>query len=129
VSDNLTKRSGWLTFAGIAALVAGGYNALSGVAALADDDTLAAQAGEVLYGIDLTGWGWFWLIVGVVQLITGALILGRNPWGLWFGVGIAGLSALMTIFVIFIFPLWAIAVLALDFLVMYGLLTRSDEFV
>jgi hypothetical protein len=56
VSDNLTKRSGWLTFAGIAALVAGGYNALSGVAALADDDTLAAQAGEVLYGIDLTGW-------------------------------------------------------------------------
>lgn len=81
MSDNLTKRSGWLTFAGIAALVAGGYNALSGVAALADDDTLAAQAGEVLYGIDLTGWGWFWLIVGVVQLITGALILGRNPWG------------------------------------------------
>lgn len=49
--------------------------------------------------------------------------------GLWFGVGIAGLSASMTIFVIFIFPLWAIAVLALDFLVMYGLLTRSDEFV
>jgi hypothetical protein len=31
--------------------------------------------------------------------------------------------------VIFIFPLWAIAVLTLDFLVAYALLTRSDEFV
>jgi hypothetical protein len=28
----------------------------------------------------------------------------------------------------FVFPLWATAVLAVDFLVLYGLLTRSDEF-
>ena len=35
---------------------------------------------------------------------------------------------MMTVFVMFVFPLWAIAVLTLDFLVLYGLLTRSDEF-
>jgi hypothetical protein len=128
LSDTLARRSGWITFAGIVALASGGYNALSGIAALADDDTLASRATEVLYGIDLTSWGWFWLIAGVLQLATGALILARNAWGLWLGVGIAFLSALMTIFVIFIFPLWAIAVLTLDFLVVYALLTRSDEF-
>jgi membrane protein YdbS with pleckstrin-like domain len=128
VSEDLARRSGWITFAGVIALVAGGYNGLSGIAALADDDTLADRATEVLYGIDLTAWGWFWLIVGVVQLVTGVLILGRNIWGLWFGVAIACVSAFMTVFVMFVFPLWAIAVLALDFLVLYGLLTRSDEF-
>lgn len=48
--------SRWITFAGIAARVAGAYNALSGIAALSDDDTIAAQAKEVLYGIDLTAW-------------------------------------------------------------------------
>jgi hypothetical protein len=128
VSETLGRRSGWITFAGVVALLAGGYNALSGIAALTDDDTLASRATEVLYGIDLTAWGWFWLIAGLLQLVTGALILARNAWGLWLGVGIAFLSALMTIFVIFIFPLWAIAVLTLDFLVIYGLLTRSDEF-
>jgi hypothetical protein len=123
-----TKRSGWITFAGVMALIAGGYNALSGIGALSDDDTLAGQATDVLYGIDLTAWGWFWLIVGLVQLGTGVLILGRNELGLWLGVGIAGFSALMTVFVIFIFPLWAIAVLTVDFLIIYGLLTQSDEF-
>jgi predicted membrane metal-binding protein len=128
LSDNVTERSGWITFAGVAALVAGGYNALSGIAALADDDTIAAQASEVLYGIDLTAWGWFWLIVGVVQLITGVLILQRNSAGLWLGISIASLSALMTVIVMFVFPLWAIAVLAVDFLVLYGLVTRIDEF-
>jgi hypothetical protein len=100
----------------------------SGIAALADDDTLAAQAQEVLYGIDLTAWGWFWLIVGIVQLITGVLILQRNTWGFWLGVAFAGLSAMLTVLVMFVFPLWAIAVLAVYFLVLFGLLTQSDEF-
>jgi hypothetical protein len=40
----------------------------------------------------------------------------------------ASISAVMTVSVMFTFPLWAIAVLTLDFLVLYGLLTRSDEF-
>ena len=44
------------------------------------------------YGIDLTAWGWFWLIVGLVQLLAGVLILQRNMWGLWLGVGIACLA-------------------------------------
>lgn len=126
--DDRATRSGWVTFAGVAALVAGGYNFLSGIAAVADDDTLKSRATEVLYGISLTGWGWFWLIAGLAQLGAGGLILARNPLGLWLGVGIAFVSSMMTVFVIFIFPLWAIAVLSLDFIVAYALLTRSDEF-
>ena len=128
MSELMGRRSGWLTFVGIAILIAGSYNALSGLGALTDDDTIAAAASEVLYGIDLTVWGWFWLIVGILQLVTGVLVLQRNVWGLWLGVAGASLSAFLTAFVIFVFPLWAIAVLTLDFFVLYGLLTRSDEF-
>src|SRR3954465_3529133 len=114
MAEKVAGRSGWITFAGLAAVIAGGYNALSGIAALSDDDTIAAQAKEVLYGIDLTAWGWFWLIVGIVQLVTGVLILQRNMVGLWLGVTAAGMSGLMTVFIIFVFPLWGIAVLAID---------------
>jgi hypothetical protein len=128
VVDDRAMRSGWVTFAGVAALVAGGYNFLSGIAAVADDDTLTSRATEVLYGISITAWGWFWLIVGLVQLGVGGLIITRNALGLWLGVSIAFLSAMMTVFVIFVFPLWAIAVLTLDFVIAYALLTNSDEF-
>ena len=51
------SRSGWVTTAGVVMLVAGGYNALSGIAAISDDDTLKAQATKVLYGIDIGTWG------------------------------------------------------------------------
>jgi hypothetical protein len=128
VADNVARRSGWITFAGLMAVLAGGYNALSGIAALSDDDTIASQAKEVLYGIDLTAWGWFWLIVGIAQILTGVLIFQRSTWGLWLGVAFAGLSAMLTVIVMFVFPLWAIAVLTIDFLVLFGLLTQSDEF-
>jgi hypothetical protein len=56
------------------------------------------------------------------------LILQRNIWGVWLGVGIASLSALMTVLVRFVFPLWAIAVLTIDFLVLFALLTESEGF-
>ena len=128
MADNVAKRSGWITFAGVMAVLAGGYNALSGIAAIANDDTLKAQAHEVLFGVSLTAWGWFWLIVGIAQIVTGVLIFQRNVWGLWLGVGFAGLSAMLTVIVMFVFPLWALAVLVIDFLVLFGLLTQSDEF-
>ena len=128
MADNVATRSGWITFAGVMAVLAGGYNALSGIAALSDDDTLASQAKDVLYGIDLTAWGWFWLLIGLAQIFTGVLIFRRDAWGLWLGVGFAGLSAMLTVIVMFVFPLWAIAVLTIDFLVLFGLLTQSDEF-
>jgi hypothetical protein len=128
MSDSVIKRSGWVTFAGVVALVVGAYNALSGIAALSDDDTVAAQAREVLFGLDLTTWGWFWLLVGLVQLLAGVLILQRNEWGRALGVTVAGISAVITIFVIFVFPLWAIAVLILDVLVLYALLTQGEDF-
>lgn len=121
-------RTGWVTFAGIVALVAGGYNALGGLAALSDDDTLTAQATEVLYGIDLTAWGWFWLLLGAAQLLAGVLVLQRNELGRWLAIVIAALSALVTVFLIVVFPLWAIAVLALDTLVLYALVTHEAEF-
>ena len=127
MAKNVVKRSGWITFAGVTALVAGGYNSLSGIAALTDDATLVAQGKQVLYGIDLTAWGWVWLIVGLAQIVTGVLILQRKTWGFWLGVGFASISGTLTVIVAFVFPLWALAVLTIDFLVLFGLLTESDE--
>ena len=64
----------------------------------------------------------------MVQLLAGVLILQRSMVGFWLGVTGASLSGLMTVFIIFVFPLWGIAVLAIDFLVLYGLLAHADEF-
>lgn len=128
MSEMLSKRSGWLTFAGAVLVVAGAYNGLSGLGALSEDDTIAAQAQEVLFGVDITVWGWLLLIAGVLQLLAGVLIFQRNVWGLWLGVIMALVSAFLAVFMIFPFPIWGLTIITIDMLVLYALLARSDEF-
>ena len=106
----------------------GVYHVLSGIGALTKDDTIQSQTADVLFGISVTAWGWFWLLLGALQALAGYLILQRNEWGRWLGMTMAGLSALFTVFVIFVFPLWAVTVLALDCLVLYALATQVDDF-
>src|ERR687898_1767531 len=70
--------SGWATFAAVVIGVVGVWHILSGIAAVAEDDQTEAIQ-DVLYGVDITAWGWFWLIVGALQVLTAVLIFGRNP--------------------------------------------------
>ena len=122
------RRSGWVTFAAIVALLAGAYNALSGLSTLTSDYALIEQAHDVLFSINVDTWSWFWLIVGAAQLLTGVLLFARHPWGLWMGIAIAVVSAMMAAFAIFAWPLWAFSVLALDVLILYGLTTHLEDF-
>jgi hypothetical protein len=122
------SRSGWVTFAGIIALVAGAYNALSALSTLASDYPRIEQVEKLLFGVSVDAWAWFWLVVGLLQILTGVLVLTRNLWGQMLGVAIASLSALTALFGLFEWPLWAFSVLMLDVLVLYALLTHGDDF-
>jgi hypothetical protein len=121
------RLSGWVTFTGVLAAIVAVYNILSGIAAIAEDDQTEAL-GEVLYGIDITAWGWFWLVLGIVQLVTAWLILSRHPLGQMLGLIWAFISASLSVFVIFVHPLWAITVLGINVLVIWALTTNSEEF-
>lgn len=117
-----------MTFAGITALVAGAYNGLGGLSTLTTDYAPIEGVDELLFGVNVDAWAWFWLIAGSLQVLTGVLILMRNSFGLLLGVMIAGLSALTAVFTIFEWPLWAFSVLMLDVLVLYALLTNAEDF-
>jgi hypothetical protein len=127
MNTNIQLRSGWVTFAAIMAGIAGVYNILSGIAAIAESDR-TEQIAEVLFEVDISAWGWFWLILGIVQVVIAYLIYARSTAGLYLGLVWAFLSATLTVFLIFQEPLWALAVLALDVLVIYALCNNAEEF-
>lgn len=125
--ENVRIRSGWATFAAVIAAVVGLYHVLSGIAAIAEDDRTEAIA-EVLYGVDITAWGWFWLLVGLVQLVTAWLIYQRTALGQMLGLIWAFITASFSVFMVFVAPIWALIVLTLSVAVIYGLLGAPDEF-
>jgi hypothetical protein len=127
VEPSTVRRSGLVTFAGVLAIVIGAYNTVSGIAAIAKDDRTEAAV-EVLFDIDISVWGWFWLVLGVIQIIVGALIIYRHATGLVLGVTWAAVSALMTVFVIFVFPIWALIVLGVNVMIIWILIDNAEEF-
>jgi hypothetical protein len=120
-------RSGWVTFTGLLAGIVAVYNILSGIAAIAEDDRTEAL-NEVLYDVDITAWGWFWLILGIVQLITAGLILARNPIGQMLGLLWAFIGAALSVFTIFVAPFWSLVVLGVNILVIWALTSHTEEF-
>ncbi|MCI0838723.1 MAG: hypothetical protein J4O00_03745, partial [Chloroflexi bacterium] len=119
--------SGWVTFAAIVVVIAGMFNLLSGIAAITEDD-LVKDLNQVLYGINIEAWGWFWAAIGVAQLITAILLFARSPTGAMLAILGATISATFTIFLIFVAPLWAITVVALNIGIIWAITANIEDF-
>jgi hypothetical protein len=120
-------RSGWVTFAAIVAGIVGVFNILSGIAAIAEDDQTEAL-NEVLFGVNITAWGWFWLILGVLQVITAWLIYQRSTIGQTLGLIWAFIVAALSVFMIFVAPIWALVVMGLSVTVIWALTAFPEDF-
>jgi hypothetical protein len=120
-------RSGWVTFAAIVAGIVGVFNVLSGIAAIAEDDQ-TERLNEVLFGVNITAWGWFWLIIGVLQVVTSWLIYQRNPLGQTLGLIWAFVVASLSVFMIFVAPIWALVVMGLSVTVIWALTAFPEDF-
>jgi hypothetical protein len=117
------KGYGWMIFASIVLVVVGIYDIIWGITALARDEFLVNQ---VLFA-NLTFWGWFYLILGIVGLCAGFAILAKQQWARWFGVIWASVNMIFMFMVIWAYPLWALAIITLDLLIIYGLVTYGER--
>jgi hypothetical protein len=118
--------SGWRTFAGVAFYLVGGFNIVGGLAALFKDEVFVVGDDGLLVA-DYTAWGWFLLIVGLLQLATGIGIFKGRGWGRLLGVILAALSAMLHIAFLVAFPAFGLATIALAVLVIYGLIVPDER--
>jgi hypothetical protein len=119
------SRRGIVTFAGLTLIIAGSFNLLDGVVALAKDEHFRGD--ELLFG-DLTGWGIWWLVVGSLQFYAGRQVMKMQETGMMMGIALAGLNAFSQLMFLAVYPSWSIAILVLDLLIIYALATSADDF-
>lgn len=115
---------GWITFAGIVMILAGGNMAIHGLWALHANGQVEKTFGDTLLfsSHNLDTWGWLYLIVGAVVVVAGITVFFRAAFGIVVGVSAAVVQAFLAFFWIFS-PYWpaALVILALDVLVIYAL--------
>jgi hypothetical protein len=110
---------GLVYFAAIVLLVLGFFNMIYGIAAIANSHVFTANAHYVIG--DLRAWGWITLILSVLQLIAAGGILAGNQLARWFAVAVVGLNAIDMMFFIPAYPFWALTIIAVDIVALYGL--------
>jgi hypothetical protein len=116
---------GLVTFAGVMLLIAGVLNTLYGIAAI-DKANFYINDAKYVFG-DLQTWGWFLVVLGVVQLFAAFAIWRGTAWGRWFGVACATVNAVLQMLWIPAYPILAITLLAIDIAVIYGLLAYGGR--
>ena len=116
---------GLVLFASILLVVVGCFNVIEGIAAIANSHVFIAHA-HYVFG-DLKTWGWITLILGILQLLAALGVLAGNQPARWFAVVVLGLNAIDQMFFIPAYPFWALTIIAMDIVALYGLLAYGSR--
>jgi hypothetical protein len=110
---------GLILFAAVLLLVVGFFNMIYGIAAIANSHVFVAGAHFVF--ANQRTWGWITLIISILQLVAAGGILAGNQLARWFAVAVVGLNAIDMMFFIPAYPFWALTIIAVDVVALYGL--------
>jgi hypothetical protein len=121
-----TGWTGWIVFAGVMMIVGGSLNALYGLIAVVNDEWVVWANRASLY-LDLSQWGWVHLIIGLVVVLAGIGVFSGNVLARIVGVIVAAVSLIANFLFIPAYPLWAIAVVTIDVLVIWALTAHGSE--
>jgi len=111
---------GWLTFAGVMLFIAGVLNFIWGVAAIDGSSFFTDESRYVIFD-DLNTWGWFFLVVGILQVVAAISVWTGGAFGAVFGIACATVNAMILLFTVNAFPFAAFMLFIVDLLVIYGL--------
>jgi len=114
------RGAGWIMYAWLCLVVVGCWNIIEGIVALSRSKFFTAEGSRYVIS-DLRTWGWIVLIWGVVELLAAGSVWRGGQFGRWFGIIVASLGIIVQFFWFPLYPFWALTLMILYFLVLYGL--------
>ena len=119
-------RPGLLTYAAIMMFALGGFHILLAISEFANSTWMLTRLDVELFIPILFIWGIVDLVIGSIAVYGGASILRGGTFGLMAGYIFASLGIIWWLFHIPVSPVLAVVVIALDLLVIYGLVEHAD---
>lgn len=129
-TDDTSTRSAWAggvsLFAGIVLTTVGLFQFFQGLSAVLNDKVYVSTP-RYVYEFNIFLWGWIHLILGAVAVAVGIAIIASQPWAFFIGILLAVLSALTQFLFVPYYPLWALTIIAIDFVAIWALCIRVRE--
>ncbi|MDQ5943707.1 MAG: hypothetical protein QG675_475 [Patescibacteria group bacterium] len=125
-NNNLSNMVGWSVFAGVLMVLAGMFQAIVGLMAIARD-TVYFVGPYTIASLDITQWGWVHLIVAVLVMLAGFSVLKGHMYGRIVGVLLAMVSAVVNMLFLPAYPVWSLLVIVIDVVIIYSLIVYGGE--
>ncbi len=122
----MNKGLGWIMFAWIMLITAGVLNIIDGVVALSKTSFWTDYGAVYVYG-DLRTWGWILLIWGIVLIAAAVSVWKAGSFGRYVGIFAASLNLFFQFMFLPAYPFWALTIMVLDVLVIYGLAVYGGD--
>lgn len=119
--------SGWLVFAGTVMGVAGVMRIFDGFWAFGYDANLPDQLEGAILGTTFSTYGWFFLLVGVILLVSSVAVLNRSQFARWIGIVAGAIMMISAIPWMPYYPVWSITYVALGTLTIYALAAHGGR--
>lgn len=119
---------GWGWFAAIVIIIAGVFDALYGLVAILMPQSsyfVVSEGGLLLF--DVSGWGWWHLILGIALILIGLALISGATWARVVAIILVAFNGLSQLALLPVQPWWSIIVLTLDILVIYALTVHGRE--
>lgn len=126
------SRPGWRIFAATMILIGGIFNLVDGIIAVFDTNyyvsiTQTSNGPQLVVTNSLDTWGWVFFGMGVFMICVSGAIFYETMAGRVLGVIVAGVNMVFQLAFLPVFPLWALLMILVDVLVIYGLVARYEE--
>jgi hypothetical protein len=120
---------GWIGFAGLMMMLAGIFQAISGLVGIFSQSyfAVANTSNQLLVIHNVHAWGWFNLIMGSVILAAGISLFSGSIPPRAIAVTLAMFSAIANLVAISLYPVWSIICLTLAILVIYAVVVHGGE--
>jgi hypothetical protein len=115
---------GWIAFAGIYLGLAGLFNLIWGLTALANKEYFVEDG---LVWSSLQTWGWIAVLVAAAQIVTGIMVFSRRMGGLILALVLAMCGMLVSFLTIGAYPIWSAVAIVCNALVLWAVTVHGDQ--
>ena len=112
---------GWLVFSAVVLGVAGVMRIFDAIWAFRYHGVLPQNFEDAIFGHSLKTYGWVYLIVAVILILSAFGVLARSQFSRWIGIVAGAILSISAIWWMPFYPVWSLAYIIVGVLVIYGL--------
>jgi hypothetical protein len=118
---------GFIFFASMLMVLIGSFHFIEGLVAILDDTFYVVRPGYDLQ-VDVSTWGWFHMIGGIVLVVAGAMLLTGSLFARILTIVLATVSVIWNFFSIPYYPVWSIIMIIMGIGVIWALTVHGKDF-